>query len=473
VVSDCWAICDFHEHHNVTSTPQESAAMALKNGCDLNCGRAFQYIMIAYDIGLVSEEEITQSVIRLMTTRMKLGLFDRECAYHSIPYSEVESAEHIALSEEASVKSMVLLKNDGLLPLKKETLRSVAVIGPTANSREVLKGNYNGTSSRYCTILEGIQQALPDDTHIYYSEGCHLFKNQIEPLAQSGDRLAEAKAVAEKSDVVILCLGLDATMEGEEGDTGNAYAAGDKPDLSLPKPQKKLLQAVLSAGKPTVLVLSTGSAVDLQEADVQCNAILETWYCGARGGSAAAKLLFGEEVPSGKQPVTFYKNIDGLPDFVDYSMKGRTYRFLESEPLYPFGFGLSYADIFYENLNSSCSTVNDGENVELRFTVRNKSAFVCEEVAEIYIKTEGSTLAVPNWSLCGFRRIALQAGEVKQVSITVDRKAFQVVNEDGEYIYGGTSYMIFVGGSQPDSVSAMRMGRSPLSIQLKREPINN
>ncbi len=473
VVSDCWAICDFHEHHNITATPQESAAMALRNGCDLNCGRAFQYIMLAYDIGLITEEEITQSVIRLMTTRMKLGLFDQDCSYHSIPYSMVECQEHLALSEEASVKSMVLLKNNGLLPLKKESLRSVAVIGPTANSREILKGNYNGTSSRYCTILEGIQQALPQEARVYYSEGCHLYKNQVEPLAQTGDRLAEAKAVAQESDVVILCLGLDATMEGEEGDTGNAYAAGDKPDLSLPKAQIKLLQSVLSTGKPTVLLLSTGSAMDLREADAQCGAILETWYCGARGGAAVAKLLFGEEVPSGKLPVTFYKSIDGLPDFSDYSMKGRTYRYLENDPLYPFGFGLSYADIHYDRLESKGGIIKDGEDAELSFTVSNRSSFACEEVAQVYIRVEGSSLAVPNWSLCGFRRIALQAGETKQISFSIDTKAFQVVNRDGARIYDGTAYQLFAGGSQPDSVSVTLMKHAPLSIRLQREPGRN
>lgn len=469
VVSDCWAICDFNEHHRVTSTPIESAALALRNGCDLNCGRAYQNIMLAYDTGLITEEEITQSTIRLMTTRLKLGMFDKSCSYHTIPYSKVECPEHIALCEEAAVKSMVLLKNDGLLPLDKTTLHRVAVIGPTADSREILKGNYCGTSSQYSTILEGIREALPTDARIFYSEGCHLFKDQVEPLAKLGDRLAEAKAAAEASQVVFLCLGLDATMEGEEGDTGNEYASGDKPDISLPASQKKLLQAVLSVGKPTVLLLSTGSAMDLQEADANCNAILETWYCGACGGRAVAKILLGEEVPSGKLPVTFYRNSDELPDFCDYSMKGRTYRYLETEPLYPFGFGLSYATIFYDSLSADKETVKDGENVTVSFTMINRSSFACEEVAEVYLEIDGSLLDIPHWSLCGFRRVLLRAGEEKCISLTINKRAFQVVNFDGESIYDGKSYKLFVGGSQPDPISVARMGSAPLCIRLARK----
>lgn len=232
-VSDCWAIRDFHTNHMVTDTAEESAAMALKAGCDVNCGNTYLHIMKAYEQGLVSEEDITLAAERLFTTRFLLGLFD-ETEYDKIGYDKLECREHLALADRAAAESVVLLKNDGILPLKKENLKAIGVIGPNANSRAALIGNYHGTSSRYITVLEGIQDAVGENIRVYYSEGCHLFKDRVESLGLRQDRISEAVAVAKNSDVVILCLGLDETLEGEEGDTGNSYASGDKVDLLLP-----------------------------------------------------------------------------------------------------------------------------------------------------------------------------------------------------------------------------------------------
>ena len=239
VVSDCWAIRDFHTRHFVTSTAPESVALALKSGCDLNCGNMYLHILQALEENLITEEDITRAAIRLFAARIKLGMFDDDCEYDNIPYSVVDSEEHNQVSLEASRKSLVLLKNDGLLPLDKSKIKSIGVIGPNANSRLALKGNYYGTPSRYITMLEGIQDHVKDDDiRVYYSEGCHIIKDKVEPLAQKHDRLAEALTVAEHSDVVVLCLGLDETLEGEEGDTGNHAASGDKLDLNLPEVQQ-------------------------------------------------------------------------------------------------------------------------------------------------------------------------------------------------------------------------------------------
>ncbi|HZJ83770.1 MAG TPA: glycoside hydrolase family 3 N-terminal domain-containing protein, partial [Clostridia bacterium] len=219
-VSDCWAIRDFHTKHFVTSTAPESAALALKAGCDLNCGNIYLHILQALQEGLITEEDITKSAIRLFTTRIKLGMFDDECEYNNIPYSVVDSEEHNKVALEAARKSLVLLKNDGILPLDKKKVKSIGVIGPNANSRIALKGNYHGTPSRYITPLEGIQDYVEgEDVRVYFSEGCHLHKEKTEPLALKHDRISEALIVAEHSDVVVLCLGLDETLEGEEGDT--------------------------------------------------------------------------------------------------------------------------------------------------------------------------------------------------------------------------------------------------------------
>ncbi|MDD3795237.1 MAG: glycoside hydrolase family 3 N-terminal domain-containing protein, partial [Lachnospiraceae bacterium] len=342
-VSDCWAVRDFHEHHKVTKTPAESAAMAMNAGCDLNCGNAFLAMWDACKAGMVSEERITEAVVRLYTTRFLLGLFD-ETEYDEIPYEMVECPKHLKLSEKAARESMVLLKNNGLLPLKKEAIGTIGVIGPNANSREALIGNYHGTSSEYITVLEGIQRYVGEDVRVLYSEGCSMKDSRVEHLAIDNDRLSEAMIVAEHSDVVVLVVGLNETLEGEEGDEGNNYASGDKDSLLLPKPQRELMKAVAEMGKTVVLALMAGSDMDLSYADEQFDAVMLLWYPGARGGKAFAELLFGDASPSGKLCVTFYDGIEALPDFEDYSMKGRTYRYLEQNPEYPFGYGLTYGD---------------------------------------------------------------------------------------------------------------------------------
>ena len=292
-VSDCWAIRDFHEHHGLTNDAKESAALAINNGCDLNCGNTYLHILNAYRHGLVTEETITESAVRLFTTRFMLGLFDGS-EFDQIPYEEVESAEHLALSVKAAEESMVLLKNNGILPLKKEDLKTVGVIGPNANSRAALIGNYHGTASRYVTILEGIQDYLGEEVRVMTSPGCALFRDRTEHLAVAGDRLSEAKIVADHSDVVILCLGLDETLEGEEGDTGNSYASGDKVDLKLPKVQQDLMEAVAETGKPVILCMMAGSDLDLSLARKHLEGIQQRWDPGEQGGKAEANSRFGE-----------------------------------------------------------------------------------------------------------------------------------------------------------------------------------
>ena len=350
-VSDCWAIRDFHENHKITKTPEESVVLALENGTDVNCGCTYQKVMNAVEQGMLDEKYITESAIRLFTTRYLLGMFT-ETEYDRIPYTVVECREHLALEDRAARESFVLLKNNGILPLDKNKLHDVAVVGPNADSRIALKGNYHGDASRYTTVLEGIQDYLGEDVNVHYSEGCHLFKDNVEALSDPVmcDRLAEAQECAALSEVVIVVLGLDETLEGEEGDTGNRYASGDKNGLELPFQQLELLRGMLATGKPVILVNMTGSAVNLRTAEDHAAAVLQAWYPGGRGGRNVAAVLFGETSPSGKLPVTFYEHDKDLPDFKDYSMKGRTYRYYEGTPLYPFGYGLTYGDCVAESV---------------------------------------------------------------------------------------------------------------------------
>jgi beta-glucosidase len=463
VVSDCWAIRDFHENHHVTNSARESAALALKAGCDVNCGCTYLQLMDSYKHNLVTAEQIAQSAARLFTTRYKLGLFDGS-EYDRIPFEENDSPAHNALAEKATDRSAVVLKNDGLLPLKKEKTRRIAVIGPNADSRIALKGNYYGTASRYITVLDGIRQVAGGDVRINYAEGSHLFKDRV-GLALADGGIAEAVAAAENSDVVILCLGLDETLEGEEGDTGNADASGDKKSLLLPAPQRRLLEAVCGAGTPVVLCLMAGSAIDLQYAEEHCSGIVNLWYPGAQGGLAAAKLLFGEASPSGKLPVTFYRSIDDLPPFENYAMAGRTYRYYRGDPLYPFGYGLTYGDVYAESA-AWAGEVSPEAGAKLRVKVRNKGKTATEDVLQVYVKPLDSPFAPPNQSLCAFARLALAAGEAREVEIAVAPRAFTVVNDDGNRICAGNRYRFYAGFGQPDERTRALTGHESAVAEL-------
>ncbi|MCI1209658.1 MAG: glycoside hydrolase family 3 C-terminal domain-containing protein [Treponema sp.] len=465
VVSDCWAIRDFHEHHKVTKNAEESVTMALKAGCDVNCGCTYQHILDACKKGLITETEITQAAVRLFTTRCLLGLFDGS-EYDSIGYEVVECKSHTDLAVEAARKSIVLLKNDGILPLNRNKIHSLGVIGPNADSRAALVGNYHGTSSRYSTVLEGIQDEAGSNIQVRYSQGCGLFKDRVESLAQPQDRTAEALAVAELSDAVILCLGLDETLEGEEGDAGNGYASGDKKDLELPESQRELLHTLLACGKPVVVVVLSGSALNLSEADEKAAAVLQAWYPGARGGKAVADILFGNRSPSGKLPVTFYRNLDGLPAFTDYSMKGRTYRYLEREPLYPFGFGLTYGNVAVTAVEIT-NTVAAGTDIQISVTLTNSSDTATEDVLQIYIKDTDSPAAVRNWSLCAFCRISFGSGEIKTVDLSVPADALTCVDEAGNRAVTGHHFIVYAGTSQPDARSIALTGRQPVQLELK------
>ncbi len=460
VTSDCWAIKDFHEGHMVTKTAPESVALALRNGCDVNCGNLFANLLIAHKEGLVTEEEIDGAVTRLFTTRMKLGMFDdqKKVPFSSIPYEMNSCRKHSDFSVEVAKKSMVLLKNEGnLLPLDRKKLKSIAVIGPNADSRDALQGNYFGTSDRYVTVLDGIRAAAGDDIRLFYSEGCHLYKDRSSGLAAPRDRIGEALAAAERSDVVVMCLGLDATIEGEEGDTGNEFASGDKLDLKLPGLQQELLEKVCATGKPVVLVLLTGSALAVKWADEHVPAIVQAWYPGGRGGEAVASLLFGDYSPSGRLPVTFYASTEELPDFRDYSMKNRTYRYMKNEALYPFGYGLSYTKFEYSSIRITDS-VRAGETVTCSVKVRNAGKVASEETVQLYLKDVEASVKIPKWQLKGVRKVFVEAGSEKEVTFTLTPRQMALVDNDGNTVLEPGTFEVYIGGSQPDARSIKLTG---------------
>ena len=452
VVSDCWAVRDFHENHKVTATAPESAALAIRNGCDLNCGNTYLHMLEAVQEGLVTEEQITTACERLFTTRFLLGLFADDCEYDQIPVTDTDTDEHAALALKAAEKSMVLLENDGTLPLDPHRTKTIAVIGPNADSVMALEGNYNGTSSRYVTFLAGLRAyAEKHGIRVLYSLGCHLFKDRTSNLALADDRLAEAAMYAEIADVTIACVGLDAGLEGEEGDTGNEYFSGDKNDLLIPESQRKLLKTLEKSAKKLVTVIAAGSSLNVAEG----NAKVFAWYPGQAGGTALAELLFGEENFSGHLPLTFYRDVSDLPDFENYNMANRTYRYFTGKPLYPFGFGLSYTDFAVKGAKEKDNTVT----IEISNTGNRDG----ETVLQVYTACE-SPDAPLHPRLCGFRRIALKSGETKLFDVPLDQYTNTVINEMGERCKV-EHYTLYAGICQPDELSVKLTGILPVEIK--------
>lgn len=470
VVSDCWAINDFHAHHKITKTPLESAAMAMNNGCDVNCGCMFPNLRDAVKGGYVEEARLDEAVTNLMECRMKLGMFEEEgtVPFDVIGYEQVDTAENKSLNLEISRKSLVLLKNqDNLLPLDLTGIKSIGVIGPNADSRKALVGNYEGTASRYVTVLEGIEDYVGERARVYYSEGCHLYQDRTSNLAQENDRMSEVKAVCSVSDVIVAVLGLDSSVEGEEGDTGNEFASGDKLDLKFPGLQSEILRAAYESGKPVILVSMTGSAMELDWEDSHIPAIIQAWYPGATGGRAVAELIFGAYSPEGKLPVTFYRTTQELPDFTDYAMKDRTYRYMKQEALYPFGFGLSYTSFEMKGTEADSDRVTAKGEVTIRTSIKNTGVMESGETIQVYVKAlrEGT----PNAQLKGLKKVHLQPGEEKQVEITLRSQAFGLYNVEGEFLVEKGEYAVYVGMQQPDARSATLTGRETVCLKVMAE----
>jgi beta-glucosidase len=360
---------------------------------------------------------------------------------------------------EAAKKTLVLLKNeDNVLPLNKEKIKSIAVIGPNADSITALEGNYSGTASKYVTVLEGIHEAVSEETRVYFAQGCHLYKDKTESLAEPGDRIAEAVSAANQADVVVMCLGLDASIEGEEGDASNEYGSGDKPHLNLPGLQQQLLEAVHKTGKPIILVLLSGSALAVNWADDNIPAIIQAWYPGAVGGKAVASLIFGDYSPSARLPVTFYKTTEELPDFTDYSMKNRTYRYMETEALYPFGYGLGFTKFSYGEIELSKKQIISGQTLECSILVKNIGYMESAETVQLYLKDLEASVQTPKWQLKGLKKVSLKPGESKELKFELTPRQMAFIDNNGKCILEPGIFDIYIGGSQPDEISQKLSG---------------
>ncbi len=590
VVSDCGAILDIYAHHKLVETAEEAAALAVRNGCDLNCGGVYPALRGAVEQGLITEVEIDRAVARLFTARFRLGMFDppERVPFAQIPFTVVNSPEHKALALQAARESIVLLKNDGLLPLKKD-IGAIAVIGPNIDDLLTLEGNYNGTPVEGVTPLEGIRRKVSQDTVVYAARGCQIAEGVpplvpvpsicLRPLAadagQSGLRAAyfdnmkfegdparvsvdplidfnwklttpvsgemgdpfsvrwegylvpsvsgayklggrgfnafylqldgkelidyrgvdhaititreveleagrlypirvetwstgadpavqllwavpgidyetPALDAARKADVVVMVMGLTAGLEGEEMPIRvPGFDSGDRTDIGLPAPQQALLEKVHALGKPVVLVLTNGSALGVTWADAHLPAIVEAWYPGEAGGTAIADVLFGDYNPAGRLPVTFFKSVDDLPHFEDYDMQGHTYRYFKGEPLYPFGFGLSYTRFSYRDLTLVSNRVLPGHEVIVGVEVVNVGEVAGDEVVQLYVSDVEASAPAPVRQLCGFRRVHLPPGESLIAIFHIEPEFLSQIDDQGRRVVEPGEFQVAVGGRQP------------------------
>ncbi len=453
IVSDCGAIKDIFESHQVVKTPEEATALAINAGCDLFCSVGiftkqkkkirWDWIKGAVKKKLLTEETINKSVKRLFDARFRLGMFDppEQVKYAQISYEVNDSKKNRDLALKAAKKTMVLLKNENnLLPLKKD-LNTIAVLGPNADDINILLGNYNGVPSQYTTPLEGIKKKVSPQTTILYAKGCPLKERSFEGFEEAIEK-------AKKSDVVILVLGLSPKLEGEQGQASESDLDGDRLDLNLPQIQEEFLKAILATNKPIVLVLTGGSALAINFAKEKIPAILFAWYPGEEGGNAIADVIFGDYNPAGKLPITFYKSINDLPDVRDYNMEGRTYRFFRKEPLFSFGDGLSYTTFEYSNLQISPQKVKTDESISISMDIKNTGLRDGEEVVQLYLSNLNNPSYYPIRELQGFERVFLTKGEKKKLHFRITPYQFSRVTIEGLRVVEPGIFSLFLGGCQ-------------------------
>ena len=592
IVSDCWAIRDFYDEgtHEIAANKKEASAMAVKAGTDLNCGNSYPALVEAVKDGLITESELDVSLVRLFVARLRLGLFapKGDVKYENIPYDVVDSEKHRLASLETARKSMVLLKNeDNILPLDKNKIKKIAVIGANADDLEVLLGNYNGYPTDPITPLEGLRRKLPnakvsyavgsrladglpvfeampesvlftdnslkvnglkgeyydnvsfkgkpkhirtdktvdftwrttppfnnmsydaysvkwtgilsvnktgnyalgaeafsamnlylDDKLIVSYQGDHHPKKVYDYIKLEAGKMyqirfecvqnntehsimrllweapkenleEEAIAISKDADAIVLCMGISPLLEGEEMKVKvDGFGGGDRINTKLPKTQTELIKKIQKLGKPTILVLLNGSALSINWENDNISAIIEAWYPGQAGGTAIADVIFGDYNPAGRLPVTFYKDIKDIPEFSDYKMQGKTYRYFKGEPLYEFGYGLSFTTFTYNYLEMP-EVIESGDDFTLEVEVENTGAYDGEEVVQVYIHNANADEFNPHKTLAGFQRTSFISGEKKLLAFKIDKDQLSVVNQDGKKVILPGEYQISVGGTQP------------------------
>jgi len=464
ILSDCWALVDFYSEngHKTVATKEEAAALALKSGISLNCGNTYEVLADAVKKGLVSEEKLDTELARLMATRFKLGMFDpvEMNPYNKIAFDVVDSDEHRQLAYEAAVKSVVMLKNNGVLPLK-NTLHRYFVVGPNAASIDALLGNYYGVNPRIVTFLEGIVDRVSPASQVHYSPGTTLDRPNVNPIDWSSGEAAG-------SDATVMVMGLTRHLEGEEGESISSPYFGDRLDYNIPQNQIDYLKKLKGDhGKPIIAVVTGGCPMNLAEVHELADAVLFAWYPGQEGGSAVADIIFGNAVPSGRLPVTFPKSLEQLPPYEDYSLAGRTYRYMKAEPMYPFGFGLSYSSFSYEDVKLSSKSIKKGKTVEISCKITNSGKHAADEVVQLYISRLNAEVRTPLYSLKGTKRVSLESGQSEMVSFSIDTDMLEHINEAGDSVLLKGQFAVYLAGSLPGKRSEELGAASSVKAELE------
>jgi len=455
VVSDCDAIRDIwgQRQHKFVKTPEEAAAAAIKAGCNLCCGGDYAALVRAVQQNLVTEKEIDEALYHTLWTRFRLGVFD---PVDKVPYAKYtikdnDTPEHGKIALALARQSLVLLKNDGLLPLNRSKLKKIAVIGPNGNSRSMLEGNYHGKASHSVSVLTAIKEIAGTGIEVTFAEGAPNTTNKA-TAAYSGqdnvprESLAELKAqaltTASNADLIIYVGGITPAQEGE---------GFDRKDIEMPEVQETLIRELHAIGKPMVMVNCSGSAMALTWEDEHLPAILQAWYPGQEGGRAVAEVLFGDVNPSGHLPITFYRSTADLPAFTDYSMANRTYRYFSGKPLYAFGHGLSYTKFNYSGGKLDSNKIAQDGTVKVTFTIKNSGGRDGDDVAQVYYRHVNSKVPQPKESLCGFKRVSVQKGKSTQVTVEIPAQRLRYWDvEKKQYVVEAGNYEILVGAASDD-----------------------
>ncbi|SFF67742.1 beta-glucosidase [Salegentibacter agarivorans] len=463
ITSDCGAIGGMSYKMKYVDTPEKAAAEALRAGVNLNCGSTYSRLKEALELGLINEDLIDERIKQLFKTRFRLGMFDdaTKNPYSHLGAENIHDQRHIALAKEAAQKSIVLLKNkNNILPLKKD-IKTPYLTGPFANSNDMLMGSYYGVSPGMVTILEGVTNVVSPGTSLNYRSGALPFHKNINSKNW-------APNVAAESDVTICVVGLTADREGEEVDAIAAENVGDKVDLKLPKNQVDYVKQIIENKKgPLVLVIASGSPVSLEGLEEYCDAILQIWYPGEQGGNAVADVIFGNISPSGHLPITFPKSVEQLPPYEDYSMQGRTYKYMTEDPEYSFGFGLTYSDTNFKNLVVNRNTLKKDDSLEINIEVSNSGDYDIEEVVQVYISPINNTENLPLKSLKAFQRINLDKGKTSKLSFTLNPEDLKYFNKKGEKAWIKGQYNITVGNSSPGELSHKLGAATPEEILIR------
>ena len=465
-VSDCGALKNIYTFHQFTETKAEAAAVSLKNTCDLNCGETYDALIDAYEEDLVTEEDITAAAERLYTIRCLLGEFEEVRPYSDIPYSKLDCKEHRELNLTAAEQCLVLLKNeDNYLPLDKNTDKRIAIVGPNALSVTALEGNYNAYASQYFPVADGIRNVFTN-ADISVEKGSNYCFEQLNHWSGFNNMLSDGIAAASEADITVLALGLDCSIEGEDTGFDDDYtASGDKKSLFLPATQQKLAEGVCDVCDNVIVVLMCGSSIDVGEkVRNHAKAIIHAWYPGSLGGLAVARMLAGEFSPSGKLPVTIYNGNHHIPDFNDYSMKGRTYRYIDGDALYPFGFGLSFTDFKYSDFNV---VHKNEETVTVSVKVKNTGKVKAKEISQIYASFKDSRTYTPHYQLCAVKTTELAPEEEATVTFNIDAFWLKAVLEDGSRVTPDGEIVLYAGGHQPDNVSNALTGNVCEKIKIQ------